>query len=690
MVRSRGTIDAQRRSMARRQADKERRQEQWAQAQNRKLALVDTAYAAANDYMLERYDRAMVDDRWVSPRGPNETHASYYQRRGRHQAQIEQLAKPLRERAANGHTLRPSVDAHARRGTRLVGPRGSPRDTSASSCGSDSDSDSSRDDRSELSAGAGGVAEDNGQALTTLQQAAADGDEEMVRLLLARGVDPDAKEGDVSSETALHVASHLGHQGIVEMLLQAGALVDDVDLQGQTPLHAAASSGQEAIARILLLQGARLNCVDNLGDTPLHCAARYGQIEVVRLLIRGVGRARSGRGRQSCASGGFGWHEAQWALRAKNKHGYTPAEISELKSDGGAAVSAVLAEFTASQSAAKAGSELRSTTAQLNSLSSQLKEREEECALLRARLQSQEDGALAVQKQLQSVQAKAKAADKARQQALDDLKRAQTQIEGLTEDLAASHKERRAAAAALAATSASSADQSKMSAAEAELATLRSQVRSMVRAHVSRMLTTCPRHGATFDGYQDPLLPAREQCYRCGCSVLLHRMEPPTKTLTHSLPDDTPAVEWEEEDEDAGLLADPRHRQSVADMLHAERASRGLVGGRMAGMKPQWCSCKDGHDHAYKPTVAPQELHGAVVAESASLSSADEQGEGGRVAASSAVASLRWMGARKSGWGAGGGAPQQKVSRQRRPSSAVSVGDGSATPFERWGYRVTS
>eukprot|EP01043_Picozoa_sp_COSAG02_P090113 COSAG02_NODE_27010_length_619_cov_0.625000_2_plen_46_part_01 len=46
MVRSRGTIDAQRRSMARRQADKERRQEQWAQAQNRKLALVDTAYAA--------------------------------------------------------------------------------------------------------------------------------------------------------------------------------------------------------------------------------------------------------------------------------------------------------------------------------------------------------------------------------------------------------------------------------------------------------------------------------------------------------------------------------------------------------------------------------------------------------------------------------------------------------------------
>ena len=119
MAQRRGSrANAQRQSLARRQADKERRQEQWAQDQTRKLALVDTAYAAANDYMLERYDRAMVDERWISPRGPSETHTSYYQRVGRHQAQIEELARPLRERASNGHTLRPSLEAHGRRGTR--------------------------------------------------------------------------------------------------------------------------------------------------------------------------------------------------------------------------------------------------------------------------------------------------------------------------------------------------------------------------------------------------------------------------------------------------------------------------------------------------------------------------------------------------------------------------------------------
>ena len=51
MAQRRGSrANAQRQSLARRQADKERRQEQWAQDQTRKLALVDTAYAAANDY----------------------------------------------------------------------------------------------------------------------------------------------------------------------------------------------------------------------------------------------------------------------------------------------------------------------------------------------------------------------------------------------------------------------------------------------------------------------------------------------------------------------------------------------------------------------------------------------------------------------------------------------------------------
>ena len=688
---------AARRGRAQRQTDEQRRQEQWAQAQAQKVSLIDTAFAAANDYMLDRYERAKDDERWVSPRGDDESHSSYYQRRGKHQAQIEALAAPLRERATNGHTLRPSSEAHERRGTRPSEARGSSsEDSSNSSTDGSSDSDS-EPERGSGGGGGGAGASEGDAKTTTLQQAATDGDAETVRLLLARGVDVDWKEGDVARETALHVASQLGRMEIVDMLLKAGAQVDHLYLQGQTPLHAAASSGHDAVARVLLLQGARLNCVDNEGNTPLHYAARYGRTEVVRLLIRGVGRARSGRG-QSRGSGGLGWHEAQWALNAKNKQGKTPPEMSKLCPDGGEAAFAVLAEYTATQSAATAETKLRASTASNNSLSEQLQEREAECALLRARLKSQEDGALAVQRHLQAVQAKAKAANAAKNEALDALQEAETRIEGLTEDLAASRRERRAAAAALAAVSASKSDQATMSAAEAELVTLRTQVRGMVRSHVSRMLTTCPRHGATFDGYQDPLLPAREQCYRCGCSALLHQMHPPTKEVTRLLPDDTPAsaTAADDEDEAAAAIDEPLCRESVSSMLHAERAARGLVGARLHGLKPQWCSCKEGCDHAHKPTVGPDELHGVV-----------QQGNAGQSAEALieaevevAVASVQWMGAKKSGWGAGGGAPKQKLSRSSRSSSGSrrsgsrrprsADGGGSATPFERWGYDVSA
>jgi hypothetical protein len=91
------------------------------------------------------------------------------------------------------------------------------------------------------------------------------------------------------------------------------------------------------------------------------------------MLIRGVGRARSGS--RGGSGGGLGWHEAQWALAAKNKSGKTPPDMSKLASDGGEAVFAVLAEFSATQAAAKSASELRASTATGGSLAIQLQVR---------------------------------------------------------------------------------------------------------------------------------------------------------------------------------------------------------------------------------------------------------------------------------------------------------------------------
>ena len=384
-----GRVTAAQRRKAQRQDDAQRRQVQWAKAQELKLRTIDNVFNAANDYMLDRYDRAQQDERWVPPRAEDESHASYYQRRGRHQASIEEFAAPLRERAFNGHTLRPGAEAHYRQGTKPTAARGGGGGGGSSDSGSSSGGSSDSEDGAAPEVSGGTMVSAFGMTMVvpaasagsgrkvdkgmTLQQAATDGDTEMVRMLLARGGDVDGKIGDVAQETALHVAAQFGRTTIVDMLLKAGAQVDDLDLAGQTPLHGAASAGHVDIVRVLMLQGARLNCVDKEGNTPLHCAARFGQTDVVRMLIRGVGRARSGS--RGGSGGGLGWHEAQWALAAKNKSGKTPPDMSKLASDGGEAVFAVLAEFSATQAAAKSASELRASTATGGSLAIQLQVR---------------------------------------------------------------------------------------------------------------------------------------------------------------------------------------------------------------------------------------------------------------------------------------------------------------------------
>ena len=452
---SRPSSRPRRRTKERRQADAQRRKAQLAQLKQHNDLQVKRVFDAANDYMLDKYSAAKVDERWVPPRSADESYSAYYSRRGKHQGEIERLDAPLRARREAGWTLsepKPFVQP--------VSPASSESDE---------------------------------EVVVTLQQAAGDGDAEMVGELLARGVDVDGKEGDVAEETALHVAAAKGNLPIVETLLRAGAAVGDADLQGQTPLHGAAMGGHEAVARALLMRGARLNAVDNEGNTPLHSAAKYGRTDVVRLLLHGAGRSRSGsRGRGAT---GLASHETQWALNHRNRHGRQPVDLATLADDGGEAVAAVLAEVTAKQTAAKATSELRAADAAGESLRTQLEAREEECAELRERLVSQEDGALAVQKQLAAARAKTAAAVAAQQQAEAAQRKAELLSQGLREDLEQSRKERRAATAALAAAAAarsSEAETGRLSQAEAELSQLRTSVRTMVRTHVARMLSTCP------------------------------------------------------------------------------------------------------------------------------------------------------------------------------------------------------
>ena len=105
----------------------------------------------------------------------------------------------------------------------------------------------------------------------TIHRFAYDGNIEVVKKLLADGVNVNTKEED--GGTALHWAANEGHKEIVELLITSGA---DVNISGPhgggTALHFSANEGHKEIAEILITKGADINAKNDGGETPLDWA----------------------------------------------------------------------------------------------------------------------------------------------------------------------------------------------------------------------------------------------------------------------------------------------------------------------------------------------------------------------------------------------------------------------------------
>ncbi|KAH0553008.1 hypothetical protein GP486_006796 [Trichoglossum hirsutum] len=117
-----------------------------------------------------------------------------------------------------------------------------------------------------------------------LINAASQGQEAVVRQLLEKGADVNAKD-DFYERTALHLAADKGHEAVARLLLEKGAYVNAKDEYERTALHLAADKGHEAVARLLLEKGAYVNAKDEYERTALHLAADKGHEAVARLLL---------------------------------------------------------------------------------------------------------------------------------------------------------------------------------------------------------------------------------------------------------------------------------------------------------------------------------------------------------------------------------------------------------------------
>jgi|GEM_PF-3456585 len=119
---------------------------------------------------------------------------------------------------------------------------------------------------------------------TPLNVALEKGDKKMVKLLIAKGADVNAKEDNVIGLAPLHIAAFRDLREIAELLLAAGAEVNATEKTGKTALHGAAWHGQTEIAKLLIAAGADVNATDHAGKTALDYAKETDHDEIVDLL----------------------------------------------------------------------------------------------------------------------------------------------------------------------------------------------------------------------------------------------------------------------------------------------------------------------------------------------------------------------------------------------------------------------
>jgi ankyrin repeat protein len=118
---------------------------------------------------------------------------------------------------------------------------------------------------------------------TPLMKAARSGTEDIARLLIARGADVNAKDGD--SSTALEAAIRNGHEALAALLLEAKADPNVVNKYQQSALTNAVAAGNVALTERLLKAKAKPE-LPGLVLTPMMFAAFAGNGDLIRLLVR--------------------------------------------------------------------------------------------------------------------------------------------------------------------------------------------------------------------------------------------------------------------------------------------------------------------------------------------------------------------------------------------------------------------
>lgn len=110
------------------------------------------------------------------------------------------------------------------------------------------------------------------------------GNEEITRVLLLKGGNPNISSCNVYKSFPIHIAIENNFTMIAKMLIEGGADCNVVQLSGITPLHLAAKNGNIDLLIILLEAGSIVNIKNNEGKTPADFALDNGFVEIAKIL----------------------------------------------------------------------------------------------------------------------------------------------------------------------------------------------------------------------------------------------------------------------------------------------------------------------------------------------------------------------------------------------------------------------